>query len=101
PDHLVVVEAHPAAGFQTAGGGFADVVQQCGQPQHQVRSGDGPVRIGLQIHGLVQHGEGVLVDVLVPVVFVDGQLQCGQFRQYVVGQPGVHQYLQAAAGGAG
>jgi hypothetical protein len=36
PDHLVVVERHPAAGLLAAGARLADVVQQRGQPQHQV-----------------------------------------------------------------
>ena len=35
-DHLVVVERDPAAGLVPPGGRLADVVQQRGQPQHQV-----------------------------------------------------------------
>ena len=35
-DHLVVVEADPAARLEPPGRRLADVVQQRGQPQHQV-----------------------------------------------------------------
>ena len=36
-DHLVVVEAHPAARLDCAGRRLADVVQQRGPAQHQIR----------------------------------------------------------------
>ncbi len=38
PDHLVVVERHPAAGLEAPGLRLADVVHQRGQPQHQIGS---------------------------------------------------------------
>ena len=87
-DHLVVVEADPAAVLEPPGRRLADVVQQRGQSQRQVRS------VGLLCDGLVQHGQGVLVDVLVLVVLVPLQPQRGQFRQHPVGQPGVGQQGQ-------
>jgi hypothetical protein len=78
-DHLVVVEGDPAAGLVASGGRLADVVQQRGQPQHQVRRWC--LLIGLlQCDRLIQHGEGVRVDVLVLVVLVDLHLQGGQLR---------------------
>ena len=98
PDHLVVVEADPAAGLEPARGRLADVVHQGRQPQHQVRAGHDRVGVAvvrLQRDRLLQHGEGVLVDVLVPVVLVDLQAQGGQLGQHVVGQAGVHQQRQA------
>ncbi len=95
-DHLVVVEAHPAARLEPPGGRLADVVQQRRQPQHQVRLAR---RIGgaLQVDRLVQHGQRVPVDVLVLVVLVDLQLHGRHLGQHVVGQPGLHQQLDAAA----
>lgn len=88
-DDLVVVERHPAVRLEPAGARLADVVQQCGQPQRQVR----PVR--LQRDRLLQHGQRVLVDVLVPVVLVLLQAQRRQLGHHEVGQPGVHQQPQA------
>ena len=96
-DHLVVVEGDPAARLVPAGGRLADVVQQRGQPQHQVR-GLG-VRIGLlQRDRLVQHGQRVAVDVLVLVVLVDLHPQRRQLGQHDVGQPGGDEQLQRRPG---
>ena len=90
-DHLVVVEGDPPVGLEAAGPRLADVVQQRGEPQHQV----GPV--GLQVDGLLQHGQRVLVDVLVPVVLVALQPQRRQLGQHPVGQTGVDQQPQSLA----
>ena len=68
---------HPAAVLEPAGRRLADVVQQRGQAQHQVGPGHRlrrAVRRPLQRDRLLEHGERVLVDVLVPVVLVDLQL---------------------------
>ena len=90
-DHLVVVEGDPAVRLEAPGLRLADVVQQRGQPQHQVGA------VGLQVDGLLQHGQGVLVDVLVPEVLVALQPQRRQLGQHPVGQPGVDQQPQALA----
>ena len=63
-DHLVMMETDTAARLEPAGRRFADVVQQRRQPESEISStsflGD----------RLVQHRQGVLVDVLVLVVLV-------------------------------
>ena len=91
----MVVERDAAAVLEPAGGRLADVVQQGGQPQHEVGTGDRSVRSGLERDRLLQHGERVLVDVLVPVVLVDREPQRRDLGQHLVGQPGVDQQLQA------
>ena len=97
---LVEAESDGASLLEAAGGGLADVVQQRGQAQHQVRALAGPTGAGLalQVDGLVQHGEGVLVHVLVPVVLIELQLHRRQLRQHVDGQSQVHHQLQAPPG---
>ena len=93
PDHrgagdLVVMEGHPAIGQQAPGLRLAYIVQQRGQPDHQI--GLEPV-FGLQGDGLRKHGQRMLVDVLVPVVLVDLEPQSGDLGQHLAGHPGVHQ----------
>ena len=68
--HLVMMESHPAIRQQPPGPGLADVMQQCGQPHHQV---PGQPVLGLQGDGLRKHGQRMLVDVLVPEVLIDLQ----------------------------
>ncbi len=71
-DHLVVMEAHPpAAGFVASSRGFADVVEQCRPAQDQVG-----IAL-LEVDRLLQDGQRMLVDVLVLVVLVDGELHPG------------------------
>ena len=91
-DDLVVMKADPASGLEPAGRRLADIVQQRGQTQHQIGPGH---LVVLQGDGLLEHGEGVLVDVLVPVVLVTLEPQRGQLGQHHVGQPGVDQQGQA------
>ena len=57
----------------------------------------GPGPSVLQRDRLLEHGEGVLVDVLVPVVLVALQAQRRQLGQHPVGEPGVDQQRQARA----
>ena len=97
-DVVVAVEGDGAVGQEAAGGGLADVVEDGGQAQHQVGAGDGPVGPGLQVDGLVQDGQGVLVDVLVALVLVDGLAQGAQLGQDDVGHAGVDHELQSAPG---
>ena len=99
-DGLVEAEGDHTAGLEAAGGGLAHVVHQCGQAQHQVGPLAGPVGAGraLQVDRLVEHRQGVLVDVLVVMVLVPLQLQGGQLRQHMGGQPQLGHQLQAAAG---
>ena len=54
--------------------GFADVVQQGGQPQRQVGRRTW-LTLPLQLDRLVQHDEAVFIDVFVVMVFVDLQAQ--------------------------
>ena len=65
--HIVVVEAHLAAGLEAAGGRLSDVVQQGRQPIHEVRL---VTARALQLDRLVENGQGVLVHVLVPIMLV-------------------------------
>ena len=89
----MVVEGDPPARLVPPGGRLADVVQQRGQPQHEV--GRPGVRIGLlQRDRLVEHGQRVGVDVLVLVVLVDLHPQRRQLRQDDVGQAGGDEQLQ-------
>ena len=96
-DELVVVEAHPATGLEATRRRLADVVEQRGQPQHQVGPRHRAVRAGLQRDGLVEDDEGVLVDVLVPAVLVDGALQLVDLGQHDGRHPGVDHELDPTA----
>ncbi len=95
-DDLVVVERHAAARLEAPRGRLADVVQQRGEPQHQVGAGHVVV---LEVDRLLEHRQGVLVDVLVPVVLVALEPQGGQLGQDDVGQPGVDEQRQADGAG--
>ena len=92
-DRLVVVERDPPVRQQAARLRLADVMQQRGQPEHQVRFQ--PV-LRLQVDGLLQHGERVLVHVLVPHVLVGFQPQPGHLGQHHISDAGVHQQFDAA-----
>ena len=94
-DHLVQVELHPPVGQQRPGLRLADVVQQRGQPHGQVAV----QRVArLQLDGLGQHGEAVLVDVLVAVMLVRLHPQPGHLRQHLVGGAGLNQEVDAPRG---
>ena len=84
PDHLVVVERHPARS-DGAGLGLADVVEEGGQAQDLVGT------------GLLDHRDGVGQDVLVAVDGVLLEGEAGQLGQELVGQAGVDQEPQAVA----
>jgi len=88
-----MVERHPAVRQQAAGLRLADVVQQRGQPEPQV--GFQPVS-GLQGDGLLQHGQRVLVDVLVPEMLIHFEPEPGNLGQHLIGHPGVHQQRDPA-----
>src|SRR5699024_6931705 len=103
-DDVVVVEGDTAPGLEAPGAWLADVVEERGEPEDEVGPGDGmgllpvtPVRAGraLQVDRLLQHGEGVLVDVLVPVVLVDLETKGGQLRQHLAGQARLDEEAQA------
>ena len=91
-DGVVVVERDPAAGQQRPGLRLADVVQQRGQPQPQVTL---QAVSPLQRDGLVEHGERVPVDVLVPVVLVHLEPQPRHLGQHVVSDAGLDQQVDA------
>ena len=70
--HIVVgVESDGAVGHETARGRLTNVMQQRRQAQPQIRPGHIPVRAGFQVHGLLQHGQRVLINVLVAAVLID------------------------------
>jgi len=91
-DHLVQVEGDPPVRQQGPGLRLADVVQQRGQPDREVTVKPVP---RLQRDRLPQHGEAVLVDVLVPVVLVSLHPEPGYLGQNLVGHPGLHQDIDA------
>ena len=91
-DHVVVVERHLAARLEPASRRLADVVQQRGQPDDEVGLRRQPI---LQLDRLLEDGQAVLVDVLVPVVLVAFQPQRGQLGQHAVREPGPHQQIEA------
>ena len=94
---LVVVEGHGAVLLEAAGRRLADVVHECREAQDEIGGGHGAVRAGLQVHGLLDDGEGVLVDVLVALVLVNRGDQCGDLGQDDIGDARVHHQLDAAA----
>ena len=65
-------------------GGLSDVVQQRCPAQHQVGT------LVLQGDRLPQHGQRMLVDVLVLVMLVDRHLHVADVGQHHVAQPGLH-----------
>ncbi len=73
-DHLMVVEAHRAAGAERTRLGLADVVEERGQAHDPV----GPC--------LLHHGDGVGQDVLVAMDGVLLEGQGGQFGEELLGQ---------------
>ena len=77
----------PPSGFVLAGGGLADVVQQRRPAQHQVGT------FVLQGDRLPQHGQRMLVDVLVLVVLVDRHLHAADLGQHHLAHPGLHHQL--------
>ena len=100
-DHLVVMEADAAVVLEAPGRRFADVVQQRGQTQHEVGTGHQRSRGAgrtLQCDGLLEHDQRVLVDVLVPVVLVDLELERRQLRKDLRGQAGLHEQREPLPG---
>jgi hypothetical protein len=91
-DHLVQMEGDPPVWQQGLGLRLADVVQQRGQPDRKVAVKPVP---RFQRDRLPQHGEAVLVDVLVPVVLVGLHPEPGYLGQHLVGHPGLHQDVDA------
>ena len=93
-DDVVVVEGHAAVGQEATGPRLADVVHQGGEARDEVRS----AQPALEVDGLLEDGQGVLVDVLVPVVLVALQRQGGQLGQDQGGQPGLDEERQPQPG---
>ena len=81
--------------LEAPGARLADVVHQRGEAGHEVGPAAEPV---LEVDRLLEHGQGVLVDVLVPVVLVALERQGGQLGQHVRGEAGLHEQGQAEAG---
>ncbi len=98
PDDVVVMERHPPVRQELPGLGLADVMQQRGQPQPQVRLELVPL---FQGDGLIEHGQRVPVNVLVPVVLVDFQPQPRHLGQEHIGNAGPDQQVDASRWAAG
>ena len=94
-DHVVVVEGDDPAGLELAGARLADVVHQCGEAGDEVRSA---VQPRLEVDRLLEHGQRVLVDVLVPVVLVALESESRQLGQDVRRQAGLHQEREPETG---
>ena len=88
-DHLVVMKTHPAVGLVAARCRLADVMQQRRPAQHEIGTGV------LQGDRLPQHGQGMLVDVLVLVMFVDGHPHPADLGQHHLTEPCPHHQLDA------
>ena len=73
------MEGHRAVLLEAARSRLADVVHEGREAQDEIGGGNRAVRAGFQVHGLLDDGEGVLVDVLVAVMFVDGGDEGGYF----------------------
>ena len=93
---LVVVEGHGAVLLKAAGRRLADVVHESRETQDEVGGGNRAVRAGLQVHRLLDDGEGVLVDVLVALVLVHGGDEGRDLGQDDVGDARVDHQLDAA-----
>ena len=108
---VVVVEGHGPARGEVPRRGLADVVHEGGEADDEVGFGQ-VLRIGgvesrlplaggvggFKVDGLAQHGEAVLVDVLVPVVFVCLEPQAGDLGQHMVGDARAHEQVDAGGG---
>ena len=107
-DDIVMVEGHGPAVDEVARRGFADIVHERGEPDDEVGFGQvlrvvgAHVRASLprrvlcfEVDGLPEHGEAVLVDVLVPVVLVGLEPQAGDLGEHMVGEPGAHEEIDA------
>lgn len=86
-----MVEAHAAVGFVPTRRRLADVVQQRRPPQHQV----GRLARILEVDGLAQHGQRMLIDVLVLMVLVDRHPHVADLRQHHRAQPRLHHQVDA------
>ncbi len=93
--HVVVAEAHRAARFETARRRLPDVVHERGEAQHKVRTRHRAVRARLKRRSLLQDLQGVLVDVLVPVVLIGFKAQRGDLGEDEFGQSGFHEEVDA------
>ncbi len=87
----MVVEAHAPFRLVSAGGGLADVMQQRRPAQHQIGTA---LRV-FQGDRLPQHGQRMLVDVLVLVVFVDGHLHAADLGDHHFTHPRLHHQVDS------
>ena len=67
----MMVERDRAIGFEAARSRLTDVVHEGSKTQDKVRPGNRAIRVGLQVDRLIQDGERVLIDVLVPIVLIN------------------------------
>ena len=68
---FMMVERDRAIGFEAPRGRLTDVVHEGSKTQDKVRLGNRAIRVGLQVDRLIQDGERVLIDVLVPIVLIN------------------------------
>ena len=84
---VVVQKAHRAVGLKLTGGGLAAVVHERRKTQHEVGGGNVTVSVGFLSHRLLHYLQGMLVNVLVVVVFIDLELERGNLRKNKISQP--------------
>ena len=93
---LVVMEGHASVALEATSLGLANVVQERGEPQHEVGP-RGRLMRGLQVDRLLHHDERVFVDILVAVMLIDLKLQAGEFRQDVRRKAGLDEHRETQA----
>ena len=89
-DDVVMVERDRPVAVDLTRLRLSEVMQQRGETQHDVRP------VGLQRDRVLDHGERVVVDVLVPVLGVDAHGERTQLRDDVLREPGPHEQVDAA-----
>ncbi len=110
-DDIVVVEGHGTAREEVPRRGLPHIVHEGGEADDEVGFGQvlwvggldsglpSPRGIGgLKVDGLPEHGETVLVDVLVPVVLVGLEPRPRHLGQDMVGDPGAHEQVDPGGG---
>lgn len=93
--HFMVMERDAPVLLEASRPRLPDVVEKRGEAQDQIRA------VLLQIDGLLQNSQRMLVDILVTVMLVTFQTQCGELRQHLLRQSGVDEQRQALAGVGG
>lgn len=93
--HLVVMERDAPILLEAPRPRLADVMEESGKAQNQIRA------VLLQVDRLLQDGQRVLVDIFVTVMLVTFQTQSGELRQHLLRQPRTDKLRQTLAGVGG